>query len=68
MIFPFKITYTNPNTNTNAKITKKWEKNISLRNKNDNEPQKKMVENESKSLRVSYSDRGGVGVDCKVKA
>ena len=50
MIFPFKIT----NINTNTEITKK--RNRSLRNRNGkNLKKKKMVDNESKSLKVSYS-------------
>ena len=51
MIFPFKIT----NINTNTEITKK--RNRSLRNRNGkNLKKKKMVDNESKSLKVSYSE------------
>ena len=50
MIFPFKIT----NINANTEITKK--RNRSLRNRNGkNLKKKKMVDNESKSLKVSYS-------------
>ena len=51
MIFPFKIT----NINTNTEITKK--RNRSLRNRNGkNLKKKKMVDNESKSLKVSYNE------------
>ena len=51
MIFPFKIT----NINANTEITKK--RNRSLRNRNGkNLKKKKMVDNESKSLKVSYSE------------
>ena len=51
MIFPFKIT----NINTNTEITKK--RNRSLRNRNGkNLKKKKMVDNESKSLKVSYGE------------
>ena len=52
MIFPFKIT----NINTNTEITKK--RNRSLRNRNGKnlKKKKKMVDNESKSLKVSYGE------------
>ena len=64
MIFPFKITNTNtnPNINTNPKTnknteitTKKREENI-IEKQEWQRTQQKMVENESKSLRVSYGE------------